>query len=73
MSPSAILLPPLLAFDEACRLVLDHLKREVPPSAFWAVTRYEGDRQVGLCVRDDVYGHAPVTPSPGRRPSASSW
>src|SRR5204863_2281228 len=54
VSPPAILLPPLLAFDEACRLVVDHLKLEVP-LAFWAVTRYEDDKQVGLCVRDDVY------------------
>ena len=56
MSPSAILLPPLMAFDEACRLVVDHLKREVP-LAFWAVSRYEDDKQVYLCVRDDVYGN----------------
>lgn len=55
MLPSAILLPPLLAFDEACRLVVDHLKREIP-LAFWAVTRYEDDKQVYACVRDDAYG-----------------
>jgi len=55
VSPSAILLPPLLAFDEACRLVVDHLKREVP-LAFWAVTRYEDGKQVYLCVQDDAYG-----------------
>ena len=56
MSPSAILLPPLLAFDEACRLVVDHLKRELP-LAFWAVSRYEDGKQVYLCVQDDAYGH----------------
>jgi diguanylate cyclase len=55
VSSSAIMLPPLLAFDEACRLVVAHLKREVP-LAFWAVTRYEDDKQVGHCVQDDVYG-----------------
>jgi diguanylate cyclase (GGDEF)-like protein len=57
VSPSAILLP-LMAFDEACRLVVEHLKREVP-LAFWAVSRYEEDRQVYVCVKDDAYGKAP--------------
>jgi diguanylate cyclase len=54
VSPSAILLP-LMAFDEACRLVVDHLKRAVP-LAFWSVSRYEDDKQVYVCVRDDTYG-----------------
>ena len=56
VSPSAIVVPPLLAFDEACRLVVDHLKREVP-LASWAVTRVETDKQIYLCVQDDVYGN----------------
>ena len=56
MSPSAILLP-LMGFDEACRLVVDHLKREVP-LAFWAVSRYEDDQQIYVCVEDDAYGKA---------------
>ena len=34
MSPSAILLP-LMGFDEACRLVVEHLKREVPLANLW--------------------------------------
>jgi diguanylate cyclase len=56
VSPSAILLP-LMGFDEACRLVVDHLKREVP-LAFWAVSRYEDDQQIYVCVEDDAYGKA---------------
>ena len=55
MAPSAILLP-LMAFDEACRLVVEHLKREVP-LAFWSVSRYEDGKQVYVYVRDDAYGH----------------
>jgi diguanylate cyclase len=54
LPPSAILLP-LMAFDEACRLVVEHLKREVP-LAFWAVSRYDDGRQVDVCVHDDAYG-----------------
>lgn len=56
MSTSAITLPPLLAFDEACRLVVEYLKRELP-LAFWAVSRYDGGKQVYLSVLDDAYGH----------------
>ena len=56
MAPSAILLP-LMAFDEACRLVVEYLKREVP-LAFWSVSRYEDGKQVYVYVRDDAYGHA---------------
>ena len=52
--PLAPLIGPL-PFREACELVVDHLKREVP-MAFWSVTRYDGERQGYLCVRDDVYG-----------------
>jgi len=55
VAPSAILLP-LMAFDEACRLVVEHLKREVP-LAFWSVSRYEDGKQVYVYVRDDAYGH----------------
>ncbi|HEX8518902.1 MAG TPA: diguanylate cyclase, partial [Pseudonocardia sp.] len=51
-------LPPLMGFDEACRLVVDHLKREVP-LAFWSVTRVDDGKQVYVCVRDDAYGTAP--------------
>ena len=54
MSLSTMLLP-LMAFDEACRLVVAHLKREVP-LAFWSVSRYEDGRQVYVCVVDDAYG-----------------
>ncbi len=54
VSPPAILLPPL-SFDEASALVVAHLKRAVP-LAFWAVSRYDDDKQVYHCVRDDAYG-----------------
>lgn len=54
MSPLATLLP-LMQFDEACALVVGHLKREVP-LAFWSVSQHVDDRQVYLSVRDDAYG-----------------
>ena len=44
-----------LSFGEACDLVVDYLKREVP-LAFWSVTQYDNGRQVYLRVRDEVYG-----------------
>jgi diguanylate cyclase (GGDEF)-like protein len=44
-----------LSFGEACDLVVDHLKREVP-MAFWSVTHYDGEHQVYLRVHDDAYG-----------------
>ena len=44
-----------LPFREACELVVDHLKREVP-LAFWSVTHYDGERQLYLCVHDEAYG-----------------
>src|ERR1700733_12483450 len=49
--------PPIgaLPFREACELVVEHLKREMP-MAFWSVTRYDGERQIYLYVQDEVYG-----------------
>ena len=44
-----------LSFGEACDLVVDYLKREVP-LAFWSVTQYDNGRQVYLRVRDEAYG-----------------
>lgn len=44
-----------MSFDDACRLVVDYLKQEIP-LGYWAVTRYDGDRQLYLEVRDDAYG-----------------
>jgi diguanylate cyclase len=44
-----------LPFREACELVVDHLKREIP-LAFWSVSHYDGERQLYLCVQDDAYG-----------------
>ena len=55
--PSPPLLPPLMAFDEACRLVVEHLKREVP-LAFWSVSRLDDGKQIHVCVKDDFYGKA---------------
>jgi len=45
-------------FEEASRLVVDHLKAAVP-LGYWAVTRFDGDRQLYLEVRDDAYGLGP--------------
>jgi diguanylate cyclase (GGDEF)-like protein len=56
VSPSAILLP-WMSFDEACRRVVGHLKREVP-LAFWAVSRVENGKQIYISVADDTYGTA---------------
>lgn len=42
-------------FHEASAAVVDYLKVALP-MGFWAVTRYDGDRQLYLEVRDDVYG-----------------
>lgn len=53
--------PPVLragmGFDEASAAVVDYLKVHVP-LGFWAVTRFDGDRQLYLEVRDDAYGLA---------------
>ena len=46
-----------LSFTEACDLVVEHLKREIP-LAFWSVTQFEGARQVYLRVHDDAYGRS---------------
>lgn len=43
------------SFDEASALVVDHLKHAVP-LGYWAVTRFDGARQLYLEVRDDAYG-----------------
>lgn len=43
------------SFEEASALVVDHLKDAVP-LGYWAVTRFDGERQLYLEVRDDAYG-----------------
>lgn len=43
------------SFDRACVAVVDFLKDAVP-LGYWAVTRYDGERQLYLQVRDDSYG-----------------
>ena len=56
---SAVLPMPALSaemsFDDASALVVDYLKQAVP-LGYWAVTRYDGERQLYLEVRDDAYG-----------------
>ncbi|WP_432545674.1 GAF domain-containing protein [Kineococcus sp. SYSU DK004] len=47
-----------LTFERACAQVLDHLQRTVP-LGYWAITRFDGERQVYLQVRDTAYGTAP--------------
>jgi diguanylate cyclase len=47
--------PPEAAFEAACAAVLDYLKTAVP-MGYWSVSRYDGERQLYLQVRDDVYG-----------------
>lgn len=46
------------SFEEASALVVDHLKVAVP-LGYWAVTRFDGERQLYLEVRDDAYGLGP--------------
>jgi diguanylate cyclase len=45
------------AFDEACAAVVDFLKNALP-LGYWSVSRYDGERQLYLHVRDDAYGTA---------------
>ncbi|WP_432492875.1 diguanylate cyclase domain-containing protein [Kineococcus auxinigenes] len=47
-----------VTFGQACGAVLDHLQETVP-MGFWAITRYDGHRQVSVHVRDEVYGTRP--------------
>lgn len=47
-----------MGFDEASAAVVDYLK-SVLPMGFWAVTRFDGLRQLYLEVRDDAYGLGP--------------
>jgi diguanylate cyclase (GGDEF)-like protein len=47
-----------MGFDEASAAVVDYLK-SVLPMGFWAVTRFDGLRQLYLEVRDDSYGLGP--------------
>jgi len=49
---------PGMGFEEASAAVVDYLK-SVLPMGFWAVTRYDGERQLYLEVRDDAYGLGP--------------
>ena len=46
---------PGMGFNEASAAVVDYLK-SVVPMGFWAVTRFDGLRQLYLEVRDDSYG-----------------
>ena len=51
-------LPPTRSFDEASRAVLEFLQEHIP-MGFWAVTRYDGEAQLYLEVRDSAYGLGP--------------
>ena len=51
----AVALMPLMSFDEACEVVLQHLKSTVP-LGFWSVSQHVDGRQVYLAVKDDAYG-----------------
>jgi len=44
-----------MSFEDASVAVVDYLKAALP-MGFWAVTRFDGDRQLYLEVRDDSYG-----------------
>jgi PAS domain S-box-containing protein len=48
----------LMPFDDVCAEILGFLKAAVP-MGFWSVTRFDGDRQVFVSVRDDAYGKKP--------------
>ncbi len=62
-TPAAALTPPVvmpvlsaeMSFDDAATLVVDYLTQAVP-LGYWAVTRYDGERQLYLEVRGDAYG-----------------
>ena len=49
---------PGMGFNEASAAVVDYLKSFLP-MGFWAVTRFDGLRQLYLEVRDDSYGLGP--------------
>jgi len=50
-------LSPAMNFAEASAAVVDFLGRTIP-MGLWSVTRFDGERQVHLEVRDDEYGIA---------------
>jgi diguanylate cyclase (GGDEF)-like protein len=51
----ALELPPLTRFSEACALVVAYLGKTIP-LAFWSVSRFDGERQIYVCVQDGAYG-----------------
>jgi GAF domain-containing protein len=55
MVTGALDLPPLTRFSEACALVVAYLRESIP-LAFWSVSHFDGERQIYVCVQDDVYG-----------------
>lgn len=48
-------LTPAMNFAEASSAVVDFLNRTIP-MGLWSITRFDGERQVHLEVRDDEYG-----------------
>ena len=59
MPPTTLfhLSPGSVNFDEASARVVEYLQTVIP-MGFWAVTRFDGERQVYLEVRDSAYGLA---------------
>ena len=51
----ALELPPLTRFSEACGLVVAYLGKTIP-LALWSVSRFDGERQIYVCVQDGAYG-----------------
>lgn len=45
-------------FDQASAMVIEYLRTAVP-LGFWSVTRFDGQQQLYLSVRDSVYGTGP--------------
>jgi EAL domain-containing protein (putative c-di-GMP-specific phosphodiesterase class I) len=55
MTDTSSVLAGLVSFEEASRLVVDHLERAVP-LAFWSITHIDEERQLYLHVTDRAYG-----------------
>ena len=55
MVTGALDLPSLTRFSEACALVVAYLRKTIP-LASWSVSRFDGERQIYVCVQDGAYG-----------------
>lgn len=63
VSPGMPVLSSGMDFDQASAAVVEYLKQAIPMDN-WSVSRYDGDSQVFLTVRDDSYGIGPGTAVP---------